>query len=201
MTKLNISALQMKVVSILRKHSDMKAVSKMLTAGVKFEKTDNDNVFDIVMKAGNEKATLVDDRFLVLTYAKPKSAKEQTLFLNKTLAMTALDVANVVVVDLENRTVENGLNMKGFALAEGSMAACAYMTGVEITAVRNYLNHTQVYFVKLDGDVEVVTNIKAARQLINSKLATMSTEQAVSVATVPDGIPAEHFADEVPVVA
>lgn len=201
MTKLNISALQMKAVSILRKHSDMKAVSKMLTAGVKFEKTDNDNVFDIVMKAGNEKATLVDDRFLVLTYAKPKSAKEQTLFLNKTLAMTALEVANVVVIDLENRTVENGLNMKGFALAEGSFAACAYMTGVEITAVRNYLNHTQVYFVKLDGDVEVVANIKAARQLINGKLATMSTEQAVSVATVPDSIPAEQFADETAVVA
>lgn len=210
MTSLNVSAIQMKAVSILSKHSDMKAVSKMLTSGIKFEKTDIDNVFNVIIKDGNEKAVLIDDRFLVISYNKPKKAKEQSLYLNKSVSIEALETDNVVVIDFENKTVENGLHMKGFSLSDGSVSAIAYMTGVEIIAVRNYLNHTQVYFVKLDDGFVVASNIKEARKLVNSKivfmkLAVISDDGQVqdisTTAFCSDDISAESFNEELAVVA
>ncbi len=200
MNNLNASAIQMKAVSVMSKHNHMKAVSKMLTAGFKLEKTEVDGVFDVSMKDGNVKAVLVENRYLIVGYAKPKKAKDQVVYLNKKISLTSIDTDNVIVLDLVDKTVENGISIKGFELSEGSFAAKSYMTGLEVTTVRNYLNHTQIYFVKIDGVTHVAENIKMARSMINSKISTINLTsvgedgeeiETVSVAFMPDEIPTQ----------
>lgn len=174
MTKLNSTALQAKLISVLGKNRSMKAVSKMLTKGFKLEKTDVADTFNVVMKDEVQKAIVVADRFVVISYAKPKGAKEQVLFLNKTVAITSLKAEKAIVIDLQEKTIENADIINGFKIEDASLPVKALMSGVRMTTVRNYINHTQLYVAEVMGKVIVVDNIKEVRQALNTEIATMN---------------------------
>jgi hypothetical protein len=174
MTKLNSTALQAKLLSVLSKNRSMKAVSKMLTKGFKLEKTADANAFNVVMKDEVQKALVVADRFVVISYAKPKGAKEQVLFLNKSVAITSLKSEKAIVIDLQEKTVENADIIAGFKIQNESLPVAALMSGVRMTTVRNYINHTQLYIAEVMGKVILADNIKEVRQVLNTEIASMN---------------------------
>jgi len=175
-TVLNHSAMALKLRSIFNANKEMKAVSKMLTQEFTLAKTEDPTVMSLVMKNGETQAVnIIDNRFAVISYAKPKGGKNDTIFLNKTVAMTSLSANKVVVVDLLNRTVENGDLFAGFKLADGSNVAVNYLLGtaLKLVAVRNYINHTQLYVVEMGEKTVVADNIKAVRAFINGEIKSL----------------------------
>lgn len=176
-TVLNHSAMSAKLRSIFTANKDMKAVSKMLTQEFTLSKTDAPNVMTLTMKNGEtQSVTIIDNRFAVISYAKPKGAKASTIFLNKSTPITSLKASKVVVVDLEERTVENGDSFVGFSLSNGGNVPVDFLLGssLELVAVRNYINHTQLYVATLDNKVLVADNIKAVRAFINAEVKVVA---------------------------
>lgn len=176
-TVLNHSAMSAKLRSIFTANKDMKAVSKMLTQEFTLSKTDVPNVMTLTMKNGEaQSVTIIDNRFAVISYAKPKGAKASTIFLNKSTPITSLKASKVVVVDLEERTVENGDSFVGFSLSNGGNVPVDFLLGssLELVAVRNYINHTQLYVATLDNKVLVADNIKAVRAFINAEVKVVA---------------------------
>lgn len=167
--KLNTTALQAKIVSVMTRNSHMKAVSKMLTAGFKLEKI-NDTHFNVLIGKETQQATLVSDRFVVISYSKPKGAKEQKIFLTKSVFATSIKAQKVIVIDLQEKTIENGDMIKGLKISEGGMAVKALMSNSSLTTVRNYINHNQLYIAQVMDKVVVADNIKEIRQVFNSQL-------------------------------
>jgi hypothetical protein len=166
-----------KLRSIFTANKDMKAVSKMLTQEFTLSKTDVPNVMTLTMKNGEaQSVTIIDNRFAVISYAKPKGAKASTIFLNKSTPITSMKASKVVVVDLEERTVENGDSFVGFSLKNGGNVPVDFLLGssLELVAVRNYINHTQLYVATLDNKVLVADNIKAVRSFINAEVKVVS---------------------------
>jgi hypothetical protein len=166
-----------KLRSIFTANKDMKAVSKMLTQEFTLSKTDVPNVMTLTMKNGEaQSVTIIDNRFAVISYAKPKGAKASTIFLNKSTPITSLKASKVVVVDLEERTVENGDSFVGFSLSNGGNVPVDFLLGssLELVAVRNYINHTQLYVATLDNKVLVADNIKAVRAFINAEVKVVA---------------------------
>jgi hypothetical protein len=162
-----------KLRSIFTANKDMKAVSKMLTQEFTLSKTEVPNVMTLTMKNGEtQSVTIIDNRFAVISYAKPKGAKASTIFLNKSTPITSMKASKVVVVDLEERTVENGDSFVGFSLKNGGNVPVDFLLGssLELVAVRNYINHTQLYVATLDNKVLVADNIKAVRAFINAEV-------------------------------
>ncbi len=90
--------------------------------------------------------------------------------------MTSMKASKVVVVDLENRTIENGDSFVGFSLDKGGNVPVSFLLGssLELVAVRNYINHTQLYVATLDDKVLVADNIKAVRAFINAEVKLVS---------------------------
>jgi hypothetical protein len=177
MTKaLNHSALKAKLVSIFAKNSEMKAVSKMLTQNFVLEKTDVDGVLSLVMDSGETQVVrVIENRFVVIGYAKPKGAKNTTIFLNKSTPMTSLSARKVVVVDLDNRTIENGDDFDGFHLDNDNNVPVNFMLGggLKLVTVRNYISHTQLYVATLNGKMSVTDNIKAMRAFVNAEIENL----------------------------
>jgi hypothetical protein len=166
-----------KLRSIFTANKDMKAVSKMLTQEFTLSKTEVPNVMTLTMKNGEtQSVTIIDNRFAVISYAKPKGAKASTIFLNKSTPITSMKASKVVVVDLEERTVENGDSFVGFSLKNGGNVPVDFLLGssLELVAVRNYINHTQLYVATLDNKVLVADNIKAVRAFINAEVKVVS---------------------------
>lgn len=176
-TVLNHSAMSAKLRSIFTANKDMKAVSKMLTQEFTLTKTDVPNVMNLVMKNGeSQSVTIIDNRFAVIAYAKPKGAKASTIFLNKSTPMTSMKASKVVVVDLEKRTIENGDSFVGFSLDNGGNVPVEFLLGssLELVAVRNYINHTQLYVATLADKVLVADNIKEVRAFINAEVKVVT---------------------------
>lgn len=176
-TVLNCSAMAPKLRSIFNAHKDMKAISKMLTQEFALSKTDVPNVMTLTMKNGeSQSVTIIDNRFAVIAYAKPKGAKPSTIFLNKSTPMTSMKASKVVVVDLEERTIENGDSFVGFSLDNGGNVPVEFLLGssLELVAVRNYINHKQLYVATLDDKVLVSDNIKAVRAFINAEVKVVT---------------------------
>lgn len=176
-TVLNHSAMALKLRSIFNANKEMKAVSKMLTQEFTLSKTDVANVMTMTMKNGEtQSVSIIDNRFAVISYAKPKGAKASTIFLNKSTPITSLKASKVVVVDLEKRTIENGDSFVGFSLDKGGNVPVEFLlaSSLELVAVRNYINHTQLYVATLDDKVLVSDNIKAVRAFINAEVKVVS---------------------------
>lgn len=176
-TVLNHSAMSAKLRSIFNANKEMKAISKMLTQEFTLSKTEVPNVMTLTMKNGEtQSVSVIDNRFAVISYAKPKGAKPSTIFLNKSTPMTSMKASKVVVVDLENRTIENGDSFVGFSLDKGGNVPVSFLLGssLELVAVRNYINHTQLYVATLDDKVLVADNIKAVRAFINAEVKLVS---------------------------
>lgn len=176
-TVLNHSAMSAKLRSIFNANKEMKAISKMLTQEFTLSKTEVPNVMTLTMKNGETQSVkIIDNRFAVISYAKPKGAKPSTIFLNKSTPMTSMKASKVVVVDLENRTIENGDSFVGFSLDKGGNVPVSFLLGssLELVAVRNYINHTQLYVATLDDKVLVADNIKAVRAFINAEVKLVS---------------------------
>lgn len=176
-TVLNHSAMALKLRSIFNTNKEMKAVSKMLTQEFTLSKTDVANVMTMTMKNGEtQSVSIIDNRFAVISYAKPKGAKASTIFLNKSTPITSLKASKVVVVDLETRTIENGDSFVGFSLDKGGNVPVEFLlaSSLELVAVRNYINHTQLYVATLDDKVLVSDNIKAVRAFINAEVKVVS---------------------------
>lgn len=176
-TVLNHSAMSAKLRSIFNANKEMKAVSKMLTQEFTLAKTEVANVMNLVMKNGEtQSVTIIDNRFAVISYAKPKGAKASTIFLNKSTPITSMKASKVVVVDLENRTVENGDSFVGFSLDKGGNVPVGFLLGssLELVAVRNYINHTQLYVATMADKVLVSDNIKAVRAFINAEVKVVA---------------------------
>lgn len=176
-TVLNHSAMSAKLRSIFNANKEMKAISKMLTQEFTLSKTEVPNVMTLTMKNGEtQSVSIIDNRFAVISYAKPKGAKPSTIFLNKSTPMTSMKASKVVVVDLENRTIENGDSFVGFSLDKGGNVPVSFLLGssLELVAVRNYINHTQLYVATLDDKVLVADNIKAVRAFINAEVKLVS---------------------------
>lgn len=174
---LNHSAMSMKLRSIFNANKDMKAVSKMLTQEFTLAKTPDPAVMHLVMKNGEvQVANIIDNRFVVISYAKPKGAKNDTIFLNKNVSITSNSASKVVVVDLQERTVENGDSFSGFTISseESNPVKFALATALSIVAVRNYINHTQLYVVSFGEEVLIADNIKAVRATIKQELDKVS---------------------------
>lgn len=174
MKKLNSSALQAKLVSVLVLNRSMKAVSKMLTIGFKIVKTENENVFDVVMKNETQTATLFDNRYVVISYAKPKGAKQQVISLNQNVFINSERSVKAIVIDLEEKSINNADIISGFSSTTGSNFVKAMLGGVQMTTVRNYINHTQLYIIQVLGQIVVLDNIKAVRQVLNSEIANVN---------------------------
>lgn len=177
MTKaLNHSALKAKLVSIFSKNSEMKAVSKMLTQNFVLEKTNVDGVLSLVMDNGeSQPVRVIENRFVVIGYAKPKGAKNTTIFLNKSTPMTSLEARKVVVVDLESRTIENGDEFDGFHLDNDTNVPVNFMLagGFKLVTVRNYISHTQLYVATLNDKMSISDNIKVMRAFVNAEIASL----------------------------
>lgn len=174
---LNHSAMALKLRSIFTANKEMKAISKMLTQEFTLSKTDVSNVMTLNMKNGeSQSVTIIDNRFAVISYAKPKGAKPSTIFLNKSTPITSMKASKVVVVDLENRTIENGDSFVGFSLDNGGNVPVEFLLGssLELVAVRNYINHTQLYVATLDDKVMVADNIKEIRAFINAEIKVVT---------------------------
>lgn len=174
MTTLNSKAIQAKLHSIFRANAKMKAISKMLTQSFSVEKTSDKNKFSIVLKNGEtEQAELFANRFLVIGYAKPKGAKNDTIFLNKTVSMTSVNARKVIVVDMDARTIENGDEFKGFAMDDKSTAVLSFIMhhDMSLITVRNYINHTQLYVARFNGQELVCDNIKEMRTFIKQNIS------------------------------
>ena len=170
---LNHSAMALKLRSIFTANKEMKAISKMLTQEFTLSKTDVPNVMTLNMKNGeSQSVTVIDNRFAIISYAKPKGAKPSTIFLNKSTPITSMKASKVVVVDLEKRTIENGDSFVGFSLDNGGNVPVEFLLGssLELVAVRNYINHTQLYVATLDDKVMVADNIKEIRAFINAEI-------------------------------
>lgn len=185
-TVLNHSAMSAKLRSIFNANKDMKAVSKMLTQEFTLLKTEVPNVMTLTMKNGEtQSVTIIDNRFAVIAYAKPKGAKASTIFLNKSTPMTSMKASKVVVVDLEQRTIENGDSFVGFSLDNGGSVPVSFLLGssLELVAVRNYINHTQLYVATLADKVLVADNIKAVRAFINAEVKVVAEAFAPSEMT------------------
>lgn len=174
MTTLNISALQAKIVSVMVRNRSMKAVSKMLTKGFKIVKTEQENSFSVVMKDETQSAVIINDRFVVISYAKPKGAKEQTIFLNKSLPVTSIANEKAIVIDLVEKTINNGDVISGFSIKDQSVPVQSLMANVRMTTVRNYIAHTQLYVVESFAGMAVFDNIKEVRQFINSEITAIN---------------------------
>jgi len=174
---LNHSAMALKLRSIFTANKEMKAISKMLTQEFTLSKTDVSNVMTLNMKNGeSQSVTVIDNRFAVISYAKPKGAKPSTIFLNKSTPITSMKASKVVVVDLEKRTIENGDSFVGFSLDNGGNVPVEFLLGssLELVAVRNYINHTQLYVATLDDKVMVADNIKEIRAFINAEIKVVT---------------------------
>lgn len=180
MTTLNSKAIQAKLVSIFKSNSSMKAISKMLTQEFSVEKTDVKNVFEFVFKNGTkEEAVLFDNRYLVISYAKPKGAKNDTIFLNKTVSMTSIEAHKVIVVDMQERSIMNGDNFVGFAMNSevADTVTRTMATDMEMFAVRNYIDHTQLYITYFNNKSLITDNIKATRSFINAEILALTAVQ------------------------
>ena len=167
----------LKLRSIFTANKEMKAISKMLTQEFTLSKTDVSNVMTLNMKNGeSQSVTVIDNRFAVISYAKPKGAKPSTIFLNKSTPITSMKASKVVVVDLEKRTIENGDSFVGFSLDNGGNVPVEFLLGssLELVAVRNYINHTQLYVATLDDKVMVADNIKEIRAFINAEIKVVT---------------------------
>lgn len=174
-TVLNHTAMAMKLRSIFQANSHMKAISKMLTQNFQLAKTDTKDVMNLVMDNGESQSVrVIDNRFAIISYAKPKGAKNDTIFLNKTTPMVSKKASKVVVVDLEKRTIENGDFFQGFNL-EGGNVAVNYLLGTsfDLVAVRNYINHTQLYVASIGDKTLVEDNIKAVRAFVKAEIADL----------------------------
>lgn len=174
---LNHSAMALKLRSIFTANKEMKAISKMLTQEFTLSKTDVPNVMTLNMKNGeSQSVTVIDNRFAIISYAKPKGAKPSTIFLNKSTPITSMKASKVVVVDLEKRTIENGDSFVGFSLDNGGNVPVEFLLGssLELVAVRNYINHTQLYVATLDDKVMVADNIKEIRAFINAEIKVVT---------------------------
>lgn len=185
-TVLNHSAMSAKLRSIFNANKDMKAISKMLTQEFSLTKTDVPNVMNLVMKNGEvQPVTIIENRFAVISYAKPKGAKPSTIFLNKSTPITSMKASKVVVVDLEKRTIENGDSFVGFSLKNGGNVPVDFLLGssLELVAVRNYINHTQLYVATMDDKVLVADNIKEVRAFINAEVKVVTEAFAPSEMT------------------
>ena len=185
-TILNHSAMSAKLRSIFNANKDMKAISKMLTQEFSLTKTDVPNVMNLVMKNGEvQPVTIIENRVAVISYAKPKGAKPSTIFLNKSTPITSMKASKVVVVDLEKRTIENGDSFVGFSLKNGGNVPVDFLLGssLELVAVRNYINHTQLYVATLADKVLVADNIKAVRAFVNAEVKVVTEAFAPSEMT------------------
>lgn len=87
-----------------------------------------------------------------------------------------MKASKVVVVDLEKRTIENGDSFVGFSLDNGGNVPVEFLLGssLELVAVRNYINHTQLYVATLDDKVMVADNIKEIRAFINAEIKVVT---------------------------
>lgn len=178
MTKtLNHTALKAKLVSIFSANKEMKAISKMLTQNFTLVKTDIDGVLSLVMDNGESQSVkVVDNRFVVIGYAKPKGAKVSQIYLDKSTPMSSLTARKVVVVDLVERTIENGDECDGFHLDNDNNVPVNFLLAtLQLVSVRNYINHTQLYVAKLGDKMTTVDNIKALRAFVKAEVAELKT--------------------------
>ncbi len=174
MTKaLNHTALKAKLVSIFSAHKEMKAVSKMLTQNFSLSKTDTDGVLVMTLASGEKQdVRVVDNRFVVIGYSKPKGAKNAVIYLNKSTPIESLSARKVVVIDLEQRSIQNGDAYDGFQLVSDNNVPVNFMlaSSLHMVTVRNYITHTQLYVATMNDKMSVVDNIKEVRAFINAEI-------------------------------